>query len=556
MENQDKIQDVLSSFEKTPSRDIPPLLEDYLRTVAKTGKTVFPWQQLKLLFVQKLEQVMEQFNKDDPCDRQTPFPNVENTKFNEMRQRIIDALQKFNGAPFTVQRICELVTQPKKHYTQCDKFLRGIEKNVMVVSTVDPHGRKIVSDSHPLVNGLDMNGVNQQRSDLNDITDGQPFGPGPLVDWSGNNVATVWPEPTATDNKNNSSAANDEATTDEKNSEVKSDENNLENVDSGLPKAAPESENSTDQLVVKDFVVRDSATLSVSSNALSSETENKTEKAEVENTEQIENQDISKNEKSVILNQPSEMSLDSEVSGNSDSQSEVSKEEVGTGATTEKHTMDTTDATDDEPPEKKLKVDIQVPDSGEKEPKTQGPAVDESRVQDSTVDSSQVQGIATCEQTESSGNVSDAKSESCREEGDKIEKSTNAVQQQPEGNVPVSEDSQSKATTQEAAIEQNQSEDSLQKMAKPDCESSSENTSEHSVPSKTVLDTAETSTPSVGDAKINKEPQKQEGDGAVEQTEDSNSGAELMDTDTAPENKETVVEQKETTDESEPMEQE
>jgi hypothetical protein len=50
-----------------------------------------------MLFVQKLEQVMEQFNKDDPCDRQAPFPNVDNTKFMEMRQRIIDALQKFNG---------------------------------------------------------------------------------------------------------------------------------------------------------------------------------------------------------------------------------------------------------------------------------------------------------------------------------------------------------------------------------------------------------------------------------------------------------------------------
>lgn len=30
--------------------------------------------------------------------------------------------------PFTIQRIAELVTQPKEHYKRTDKFLRGIEK--------------------------------------------------------------------------------------------------------------------------------------------------------------------------------------------------------------------------------------------------------------------------------------------------------------------------------------------------------------------------------------------------------------------------------------------
>lgn len=31
-------------------------------------------------------------------------------------------------APFTIQRLCELITEPKKHYKRADKFLRGIEK--------------------------------------------------------------------------------------------------------------------------------------------------------------------------------------------------------------------------------------------------------------------------------------------------------------------------------------------------------------------------------------------------------------------------------------------
>ena len=36
--------------------------------------------------------------------------------------------------PFTFQRLCELVTSPRKNYAKCEKFLRAIEKNLMVVS--------------------------------------------------------------------------------------------------------------------------------------------------------------------------------------------------------------------------------------------------------------------------------------------------------------------------------------------------------------------------------------------------------------------------------------
>lgn len=31
----------ISEFDKSPSKDIPPILEDYLKAVAKTGKTVY-----------------------------------------------------------------------------------------------------------------------------------------------------------------------------------------------------------------------------------------------------------------------------------------------------------------------------------------------------------------------------------------------------------------------------------------------------------------------------------------------------------------------------------
>lgn len=47
------------------------------------------------------------------------------------------------SAPFTIQRLCELLCAPRKHYKRTDKFMRGIEKNLLVVSTVDPEQRYV-----------------------------------------------------------------------------------------------------------------------------------------------------------------------------------------------------------------------------------------------------------------------------------------------------------------------------------------------------------------------------------------------------------------------------
>ncbi|XP_063444903.1 serine/threonine-protein phosphatase 4 regulatory subunit 2-A-like [Mytilus trossulus] len=161
MENKEDILDALNEFEKKPCTEIPPLLDQYLHQVAKTGKTLFPWHQLKKLFVAKVDIVMTQFKETSPTDLLQTTPNIEPVKYDEMRKRILSLMDEFQGAPFTVQRLCELINEPKRHYKRCDKFLRGIEKNVSVVTTIDPFGRKIVSESQVMVNGLDSNGINE-----------------------------------------------------------------------------------------------------------------------------------------------------------------------------------------------------------------------------------------------------------------------------------------------------------------------------------------------------------------------------------------------------------
>lgn len=40
-------------------------------------------------------------------------------------------------------RLCELLTTPSRHYKRLDKFLRALEKNINVVTTVTEYGERV-----------------------------------------------------------------------------------------------------------------------------------------------------------------------------------------------------------------------------------------------------------------------------------------------------------------------------------------------------------------------------------------------------------------------------
>lgn len=97
----------------------------------------FPWHQLKPLVKKKVEVVIDKFHKENP-NSYVAAPNVNPFNYDEMKKVIVLSIEDFYGAPFTIQRICELLTVPGKHYKRTDKFMRGLEKNILVVSHVEP----------------------------------------------------------------------------------------------------------------------------------------------------------------------------------------------------------------------------------------------------------------------------------------------------------------------------------------------------------------------------------------------------------------------------------
>ncbi|CAJ0924941.1 unnamed protein product [Ranitomeya imitator] len=174
----DRLQEALKDFEKKGKKEVCSELDQFLSHVAKTGETIVQWPQFKDYFMFKLETVMDDFRSSAPEPRGPPNPNVEYIPFDEMKERILKIVTGFNGTPFTIQRLCELVTDPRRNYTGTDKFLRGVEKNVMVVSCVYPSSEKNNSTSINRMNGVMFPGNSQSYTDRSNING--PGTPRPL----------------------------------------------------------------------------------------------------------------------------------------------------------------------------------------------------------------------------------------------------------------------------------------------------------------------------------------------------------------------------------------
>lgn len=49
----------------------------------------------------------------------------------------LDGLTQISNPPFTIQRLCEICIEPRKHYKAVGKYLRALERTILVTSTKD-----------------------------------------------------------------------------------------------------------------------------------------------------------------------------------------------------------------------------------------------------------------------------------------------------------------------------------------------------------------------------------------------------------------------------------
>lgn len=174
MENRDEVLQMLERFTRLKQKEIPRELEDYLSFVARTGDTVYPWPAVKYFFRTKLSHVIMDFHDNTPSIADLPqCPNVDPFCYDRMKRTLLSRMESFNSAPFTIQRICELLNEPRKHYTRIDKFMRAVEKNILVVSTQEPGRRRSDSENGDSLDSI-VNGDLEVNVDIE--MDNEAFG--------------------------------------------------------------------------------------------------------------------------------------------------------------------------------------------------------------------------------------------------------------------------------------------------------------------------------------------------------------------------------------------
>lgn len=175
MENAEEIYHFLEDFSKRKPKVIPQELNDYLAYVARTGDPVYQWSLVKSLFKEKLLNVITDFHETTPGIEIPPYPNVDPFNYDTMKNSLLERLDTFTSAPFTIQRICELLTFPRKQYNRIDKFMRAIEKNILVVSTREPGVQRQPEPENgeagePIVNGTDNNSEYNVDVEMEDMS--------------------------------------------------------------------------------------------------------------------------------------------------------------------------------------------------------------------------------------------------------------------------------------------------------------------------------------------------------------------------------------------------
>eukprot|EP00731_Ephydatia_muelleri_P027357 Em0019g230a len=121
-----RLKGILEVFISEGCREYPPCLDEVLRDTARTSTVRLPWDLLKPLLCFRLEKVVKE-----------AFMGARES-MEDTSKELLAHLDRFNGPPFTIQRLCELILEPNKHYRSRRVFVRAVEKNLLVVSTVEP----------------------------------------------------------------------------------------------------------------------------------------------------------------------------------------------------------------------------------------------------------------------------------------------------------------------------------------------------------------------------------------------------------------------------------
>lgn len=106
------------------SKPLPLLLRGVIATIAHTGESVHRWEAVRVLIEIELLNILEAYQQDGKGH----MPLVDGEAFGVRYARVKLSLSALPHEPFTMQRLCELLHEPRKYYSNMHKFFHSISK--------------------------------------------------------------------------------------------------------------------------------------------------------------------------------------------------------------------------------------------------------------------------------------------------------------------------------------------------------------------------------------------------------------------------------------------
>ncbi|GAB9468510.1 hypothetical protein Gpo141_00005826 [Globisporangium polare] len=128
----------LAGFASGASSTITPVLERVLEEIRVTGVPRYSWAHLKKLLLAKLQVAMDQVAASDTTSTTVGvgWSPTNKNKSSERRSNITELLNTFEGPPFTLQRLTEVILDPQKSYKTLNKLINALEKLLAVSTTL------------------------------------------------------------------------------------------------------------------------------------------------------------------------------------------------------------------------------------------------------------------------------------------------------------------------------------------------------------------------------------------------------------------------------------
>jgi len=126
--------------------DFPREIDQTIFQISKTGKVYCGWMVLREAMAHKSRRCVASF-ATAPGEQQVVNPD-------DFAEYFSKRLEQFPGPPFTIQRLCELLNEAKRHTTNVKKFMGAVDRCLSVTNTV-PSGISATAAHPGAANGKD-----------------------------------------------------------------------------------------------------------------------------------------------------------------------------------------------------------------------------------------------------------------------------------------------------------------------------------------------------------------------------------------------------------------